>query len=217
MSVRIPDESSHNIVMVGDFNALIYKPAWFASVGLIRESEAKQASIDIMHRDIVSFSLDWLTFQATPGKLTLNTTQESCFEVLRDLALGLTQTLKYTPIRQLGLNYRSHTSMPKDWKWEMFQGVTLQDSFFESVDNTKLRSITFEVNRDYNNYKGYHNFTVESSKSLKGIYIGSNDHYELPVEEVMTSEPASKIIEEQWGSTKKVVDDFRTKMVEKYE
>ena len=99
MAIKEPEIHEHSIVLVGDFNVLIYHPLWFAAQNLIREHEARNAVIEIMHRDVAIFSIDWLTFQAFPDRVIFSTKSGSYFEVVRGLVIGTFSILEHTPIR----------------------------------------------------------------------------------------------------------------------
>ncbi len=51
------------VVLVGDFNPKIFHPMWFAHHDIRRESEAMEAAIEVVHTDVASFSVEWLTVQ----------------------------------------------------------------------------------------------------------------------------------------------------------
>ena len=66
--VKKPEIEGMSIVFRGDFNPKIFQPAWFAAQGLIRNEEADEAKIEIIHPTIVVFSLDWLRIQIEPNR-----------------------------------------------------------------------------------------------------------------------------------------------------
>ena len=57
-----------SIVLLGDFNPKIFQPAWFAAQELIRKEEAESAEIEVIHPEVVVFSLDWLRIQVTRNR-----------------------------------------------------------------------------------------------------------------------------------------------------
>lgn len=210
MTVTEPDIHEHSIVLVGDFNVLIYQPLWFANEGLIRENEAKNATIEIMHRDVVTFSMEWLRFQAFPDRVIFSTKLGSYFEIIRDLVIGTFSLLEHTPIRMLGINYNSHTQMPQNWRWEDFQkslnGGGLLDSFSTGV----VKSLSIENSRDYNALEGIHNVRIEPSSQLgNGILINTNDHYVLREKEPVGSRLAVQTVKEQWTKSSEASKKFR--------
>ena len=75
MSAQLPDIQGVTVVFLGDFNPKIFQPAWFAVQGLIRQQEAEEANVEIIHPDVVSFSLEWLALQVTRERFAISTTQ----------------------------------------------------------------------------------------------------------------------------------------------
>ncbi len=52
-----------SIVFVGDFNPAIIQPYWLANKKLIREQEAENAKVGILHNEITKFNIDWATIE----------------------------------------------------------------------------------------------------------------------------------------------------------
>ena len=103
MNAQLPDIQSLSVVFLGDFNPKIFQPAWFAAQGLIRQQEAEEAKVDIIHPEVVSFSLEWLALQVTREQCALTTTQEPYYVVMRDLIVGTFNLLQHTPLHKLGI------------------------------------------------------------------------------------------------------------------
>ena len=74
-----------SIVLLGSFNPQIFQPAWFAAEGLVRKEEAEAAKIEIIHPQIISFSMEWLLLQVTQERFAASTTHSPSYEPLRDL------------------------------------------------------------------------------------------------------------------------------------
>lgn len=106
-----------SIVLIGDFNAKIFHPAWFAQEGLIRKSEAEGAIIEIVHRDIASFRLDWLAVEVLPNRFAATTRSLAFRSSLRDLVLGTFDALRHTPTKQLGINLNRRFQFASDTEW----------------------------------------------------------------------------------------------------
>ena len=58
------------IAVLGDFNPIIFQPSWMAMKGIIGEGEAEGAKVELIHKDLVRFSLDWAEIEVTPEKIT---------------------------------------------------------------------------------------------------------------------------------------------------
>ncbi|WP_200335611.1 hypothetical protein [Thiocystis violacea] len=108
------------IVLIGDFNPMIFQPAWFALEGLIRKSEAEDAHVEIIHHDIASFRLDWLSVDVLPDRFTARIRSEAFRTQLRDLVVGAFSKLPHTPTRQLGINLTQRYRFATDAEWHKF-------------------------------------------------------------------------------------------------
>jgi hypothetical protein len=53
----------YSIVLLGSFNPAIFQPYWFASNGLLRPDEAKEATIQVIHNQATIFTAGWLTLK----------------------------------------------------------------------------------------------------------------------------------------------------------
>ena len=102
------------IVFVGSINPAIIQPYWLAQKGLILESEAESAEIEIIHRELVIFRIDWATIEITPQKFQIKTKNEMFFHVMKELANNIFRKLKDTPLNRLGINLVSHYEMDEN-------------------------------------------------------------------------------------------------------
>ena len=168
------------IVLVGNFNPIIFSPVWFAKNDLIRTEEAEKADPQIIHPDIVSFNLDWLRLQVTKDRFFVETVKEP-FEVLRDLVLGTFKLLRHTPIQMLGVNQNLHIRIESEEKWHKIGHLLSPKEVWNKILNNpgllKLRVVESE-RRD--GLKGIIAIELEPSKRVHpGLYILINDHYEV--------------------------------------
>ena len=108
---------SLSIVALGDFNPIILQPYWLVHKGLVGEQEANEAKVDLIHQEVVNFSLPWVSFSIQKNRFELKTSQEP-FESLRDLYSGIFKFLPETPIKRIGINHIMHFQV-RD-KEEMF-------------------------------------------------------------------------------------------------
>ena len=100
--------SGVDIVVLGDFNPTIFSPRWFSSNGLIRESVADSAQVQVIHPEISDFTADWLRLQVARDRFLMGTTQAP-YVRLRDLVLQIfSECLPHTPLRAFGINFGVH-------------------------------------------------------------------------------------------------------------
>jgi len=106
-----------SIVFVGDFNPVIIQPYWLRSKGLIKEEEAENAKVEVIHNELVRFSIDWASLQITRDRFELRTSQQPYFEPLKDLGTSVFEILRETPLRAVGINHlRHYTLTEKEYK-----------------------------------------------------------------------------------------------------
>jgi hypothetical protein len=171
-----------SIVLIGSFNPQIFQPAWFGSQKLLKEKEAEESRIAIIHPEIVEFSSDWFKLQVTQERFSASTLQEPYYEILRDLVLSTFRILKHTPIKMMGLNTESHYQMVDEEKWHTY-GNTLapKESWKNILENPGMRSLTMEESNRKDGLKGYIRVKIEPSvlpNIHPGIFFQVNDHYE---------------------------------------
>jgi hypothetical protein len=174
-----PEIEGVGIVLVGSFNPTIFQPSWFAAENLIREEEEQAAKIELIHRQVAIFSLDWLHLQVTDERFIATTSQSSFYEPLRDLVLGTFRLLRHTPIRIMGLNRDCHFRMPSEEAWHAFgHRLAPKEPWVGILKEPGMRSLTMEGVRP-DHLKGYVRVRVEPSVRVHpGVFINVNDHYE---------------------------------------
>ncbi len=201
--VKKPEIEGMNIVFRGDFNPKIFQPAWFAAQGLIRNEEADEATVEIIHPTIVVFTLDWLQIQIEPNRFYAGTNQSPYFEILKDLILGTFRILNHTPIKMIGINYNSHFPMDSEDAWhDVGHRVAPKDMWNKILKKPGLRSLTMQGERP-DDHKGRIAVRIEpSNRARHGVFININDHYELKdPESVLGCEAIIDMLESEWKSS----------------
>jgi len=203
MNAQLPDIQGLSVVFLGDFNPKIFQPAWFAAQGLIRHQEAEEAKVDIIHPEVVSFSLEWLAFQVTREQCALTTTQEPYYVVMRDLIVGTFNLLQHTPLHKLGINIDMHFRMDSEASWHAFgHSLAPKDLWKDTLKNPGMRSLTMEGQRP-DAFRGYIRVQVEPSiKIHPDVYFRVNDHYEIETFQPGTGSDAMlDIFQRAWGES----------------
>lgn len=197
------ETEGHSIVFLGSFNPQIFQPAWFSNQNLLRKEESETAKIEIIHREVVTFSTDWLRLEVTPERIIFSTTQSQYYEPLRDLALGTFRILHHTPIAKMGLNRDLHFLMASEETWHAIGHKLAPKEIWKTIlEAPGLNSLTMQGKRP-DLYKGAINVKVEPSSKVKpGVFILVNDHFESTEEE--PSQGADKfleMLENSWKSS----------------
>lgn len=203
MAESVPKIEGTNIVLIGDFNPKIFQPAWFAAQELIRNEEAEDAKIDIIHSAFVSFSLEWLRMDVHQNRFFAATHQKPFYNPLRDLVVGTFRILTHTPVRMLGINCDFHFPIGSEQDWhavgdrlapkEMWRGI---------LEKPGMKSLSMEGHRP-NQFIGKITVKVEPSQKIEyGVYININDHYEIKDQETsMGCEEIIDILESSWDES----------------
>ncbi|MEI8093899.1 MAG: hypothetical protein WCG80_06765 [Spirochaetales bacterium] len=176
-----PELTSHSIVVVGQFNPIVYQPLWFAGEEILRQSEATAASVEFINNDFVKFNTDWLSIFVSRERFTASTAHESSFEVLRDLVRATFETHISTPIQFAGLNTEYHFRLRKGTTWNSIaEKYAPSKNFPEGLSDRVLTNISFEVLRDSFEITGKISVRLEPSVRIEnGLYVFINDHFEF--------------------------------------
>lgn len=183
-----------SVVVRGHFNPAIFSPAWLLGQELVGPSEYKQASVDIVSRDLASFSMDWLTCQVTPEAMQVATTVPEEFERTRDVAAGVLRALSHTPIAAIGLNREVHSIVRSADAWHRIGDRLAPKELWDDVLTLPgMRSLLIESARS-DEFAGRVYVKVEPSMRMpQAVYISHNDHYVLAR---VDSQPTSR--EQPW-------------------
>lgn len=97
-----------NIVLLGDFNPMLFQPAWFGAIGLLPEGAATSGKVEVVDPEITQFSADWLRLLVTRERFDALTAQQP-FTRLRDVVHSVFhEYLTHTPLRELRINFIVH-------------------------------------------------------------------------------------------------------------
>ncbi len=186
-----PEISGMQIVVVGQFNPAICSPAWFAHNGLLRESVAANAQVQVVHPQVTDFTADWLHLQVTDDRFSAGT-QQAPYERLRDLVVRVfSECLQHTPLKACGINRNVHflvrdaaardmigTTLAPVEPWGPWRGELDLDGEFGGMTAVRMA----QLRPDGRHRGGQVNVTVEPSVRVgteggTGVYVGVNDHF----------------------------------------
>ncbi len=206
----------HNIVLLGDFNPKIFQPAWFGSEGLIRKPEVDGAKIEVVHQEVVIFTLEWLKIEVTRERFWAATLQESYDEPVRDLVVSTFRILRHTPLRKMGINLEEHFQIQSEERWHSIGHTLAPKEAWEGVVlNPGMNSLVIQGTRP-DNLKGYVQVNVGPSPPPvhPGVRFGVNDHFEVEKpDSVIGGDEIMNILENNWvESRKRAVTIMRTLM-----
>lgn len=186
-----------NVVLIGDFNPKIFHPMWFAHYDILREAEAKEASIEVIHADVSSFTTEWLTVQVLRDRFTAGVKAEVYRSHLGDLVRNVFSLLSHSPVRQMGINatFRLHFRSEDDW--HAFGHMILPKSPWGGVlEKPGLRTTNIQGVRT-DQYHGIVNVTIDPDLRHPGdATVRYNDHFEKPD---ATSDEPEKASSARWA------------------
>lgn len=220
--LKHPEIQGVSIVALGDFNPAIFQPLWFSANNLLREEEANEAKVDIVHREATVFKTEWLTLQVTSGRYSVETLDPTMYQPLRDLALGTFGILEHTPIHAVGFNMNQHFRMPSEDAWNAFgDHYTQKDSWRGILTQPGMRTLVIEGKRDNCNANQIQVKIEPSRKAKHGVFIGVNEHYDVRSSE--DSSPADrmevllKTLRDAWDEFLSYCGDVASHLFSEYE
>ncbi len=168
------------IVLVGSFDPRIFQPAWFGHENLVREIEAREAELGLVHPNLSAFKMGPFQLSIIPGRFQALTAEPPSYPALRDLVLGTFRLLRHTPLTQLGINRDLHFRPNDDWSWTTLQDqLVVQSAWSGILEEPETRALVIQGSRGDENH-GHIKVRVEPSmREPGGVYFNINDHYEL--------------------------------------
>lgn len=179
---KLPEISVDEItvVLVGDFNPKIFHPMWFSHNEIIRQNEAAEAVVEIVHADVASFSIEWLTVQVLHDRFTAAIKAEAYRKHLGDLVQNVFTQLGHSPVRQLGLNASFRLNFRSESDWHGFgHFLTPKSPWADVLSSPGMRSVVMQGVRS-DDRPGHINVTIEPDlRTRSDAIVRINDHYDL--------------------------------------
>lgn len=182
-----------NIVIIGSFNPTIFNPDWFLRHGLISQVEMEGANVEIIHRDIAKFTLNWLEIEVLSNRFVARTNDQSYFLPLKDLVVSVFSILDQTPIKQMGMNRSFDLSLQDEKTWHKFGDTLAPKDIWSKLLPERVGLLSLKVKSPRADaLEGNINVTVESSRAdiKNGIHFALNSHVEIAgevtIEDVLT-------------------------------
>ncbi|HEU5159523.1 MAG TPA: hypothetical protein VFU43_21175 [Streptosporangiaceae bacterium] len=210
------------VVLRGHFNPAIFSPAWLLAEGLISKTAYAEAELRVISSEIAIFETGWLKCNITRDLLQISTSEESDFERVRDVAVGILRALPQTPVGALGINREMHFLVQSLDQWHRIGDTLAPKEVWESVLKLPgMRGVNIWGVRP-DNFAGRIQVDVQPSLRVSlGIYIRHNDHYGLSVVDAQPTtrakifpgdEQLEASIEKNPLAVKILIDNFETSM-----
>lgn len=136
-----PKLESMSIVLVGNFNPVIFQPAWLAANGLLPAEEVKDPKVQVIHPDLASFTADWVNVQVVPTRFQALTMDAARYEPLKDLVVGIFALLEHAPFTQMGINCDAHFEPPQDVRDRIGDALAPKPPWTSTMQEPKLWSL----------------------------------------------------------------------------
>lgn len=117
-SILEPEQRLFSVVILGDFNPVIFHPLWYAQNGLIAAQEVEDAEEVLTSQEVSMFRWNEIHFQVEQHRFGLTTKDAAKAPQLRDLAIGSFTLLEHTPLTALGLNLESRFKLENREDWD---------------------------------------------------------------------------------------------------
>jgi len=197
-----PKIQGHSIVLLGNFNPKIFHPIWFSSQGLIRDSEAQEAEIQIIHPDAAVFSLGWMKLEVTAQRFMVQTNQEPYYEVIRDLVQGTFSLLRYTPVKSMGINRDYNFLIGDEQKWHNVGHTLAPKEIWSDILKVPGLEEMSMIGERTDGLKGFVKFEIRSYKKEEpGILLLVNNHFDIEkLDQGNTADIACNLLTNNWKS-----------------
>jgi hypothetical protein len=198
------------IVLIGDFNPVIIQPFWLLAKRLIKEEEANNATVEVIHNELVKFQIDWFMVQITRDRFEIRTNQEPYFEPLRDLAISIFEILRETPIRALGLNHIRHYILEQKEYRELGNTLAPFDNWaiFKRPELLTLEMLEKDDKGNYVRVRVQPSDTIKQSFSLM---VNVNDHISVSEDGIRkASGSVGQVLSGRWKDSFLIADTIES-------
>ncbi|MBP6721942.1 MAG: hypothetical protein KA239_06460 [Bacteroidia bacterium] len=172
-----------SVVLIGDFNPVIFQPAWLANKSLIRESEAEKAEIEVIHNELNRFSLEWVEIEIAKNRCEFRSSKVAHFPLVRDLIVGIFSILQETPIKSFGMNHLYDLSLGTVQRYHAFgEALTPLNLWATTLSKARLLDLQIleeDVSNAKNGRKRIQITPTPNSTIGFGVLISINNHFEL--------------------------------------
>ncbi|MDX2306348.1 MAG: hypothetical protein NW226_26300 [Microscillaceae bacterium] len=184
-----PEITDLSIVLIGDFSPSIIQPYWLAYKKLITESDAQNARIEMVHKEITKFDLDWANLEITRQRFLIRTLKQDYFEITKDLVVSIFKILKDTPLSYLGINHVFHFKFDPHNFEKISNSLVSFNIWRNIIDDPKLLSLQITENPRKDGLNGSFNVIINPSELIQydGISININDHFGITTDNKNTN------------------------------
>ena len=187
-----PEIGGVSVSLRGNFNPVIFAPAWFSLYEILPKVVAENADVQLVSSQLVAFSAEWLQLQVTPDSFDAETPQDPSVRV-RDFVISVfRELLPHTPIKAFGINrivhFRAPSAAARDQVGRVLAPVNPWRECAHLLelggDLGGMVSLKMRQSEPEGRPRGGQiNVTVEPSNRIGdgrlGIFVQVNDHYAI--------------------------------------
>lgn len=192
------EDEAISAVLVGNFNPSIFHPVWLERHGLVRAQEARNATIQIIHPEISSFTVGPFHIQVDLRRLKVESEDPGQVGAVKDLTNGMLSLLEHTPVSQFGINRSMHFRVESEENRQTIgDRLAPKDPFEGLVENPRMLSLKVIGERPGNPRAKLHLQVEPSSKLRVGVLVASNEHYDFQEAEADLNE-VMRVFSAEW-------------------
>lgn len=199
------EAESTSIVLVGQFNPIIFHPEWCAGHDVISRSEAEETTIEFAQSQLMRYSLSWGAVEVSQQRFMVKTNTPTFTEMLSDFVIKIFELLSHTPVSQLGINRERIIKFPNVKSFENFSVSAIPRDRWDFMKKPGLRDVIMQDEERPDDYDGYIQARVQSLKDTDNknlVKISINDHYQISnYSPSMGCEAIINIINENWSTS----------------
>lgn len=172
-----------SIVILGDFNPVIIQPFWLVNKKLIRELEAVDSKVELIHNEFVKYTIgDWCSIEILKDRVSIITSKELYFLPLKDLISNIFSILIETPIRSFGINHTMHFQLSsKEQYYNFGNKLAPLSNWSNFLNDPRVLNVEIVEEKREDGLKGTYKVKISPSDigSDNTILISTNDHFDL--------------------------------------
>jgi len=190
-----------SIVLLGDFNPIIFQPRWFVSEGLMTKAEADDADVQVVHADVTIFQLPWIGVNVSRERAVFSCTAQPYFERVVGVTGQTFDLLRHTPVRMLGINNEAHIRASSiEALHALGHALAPKHLWNEFFSSPGLQSLAIRQSPRQDNMKGHTEVTVQSSPRIQpGAYVRINEHFVVNEGDKLGADRAVTIVRDHWS------------------
>ena len=204
------------IIIIGQFNPAIIQPFWLAKKGLIKEPEAENAVIEIVHPQLTRLDINWVSIEVSNDRFSLKSSDETMFEAVKDLMEGIFTCLPETPVTAFGINHIIHYLIANNDQYKEFGNRLAPFNNWDGIlENPRMLQLQIIEQKRKDKLKGHFVVNIQPSDQLNGrngIVISFNDHVTLEEREEGTNKDLLEKTNQIWTPSFNRVDETVDKL-----